>query len=161
MNLPPVRCLGPSNLEGLDLKCTHFSCWCVHKCRTPFCSSTDCACSLQDDTVQARTSQIPRRGRPISAAPSIPSLTFVSCGSTARRGAATPTESTRCCPAPRRTDAREVKTFSQCMRNVYVLHELTPKGEQHSGPYSQRAVPSSPFSQGCGCSAGLERDRRV
>uniref|UniRef100_A0AAQ4NSI5 IRF tryptophan pentad repeat domain-containing protein n=1 Tax=Gasterosteus aculeatus aculeatus TaxID=481459 RepID=A0AAQ4NSI5_GASAC len=43
--------------------------------------------------------------------------------------------------------------------NIFTMYAPTPKGEQHSGPYSQRAVPSSPFSQGCGCSAGLERDR--
>lgn len=65
--------------------------------------------SIQDGTVQEKTSQIPRHGRPISAVPWILFLTSASSRSTAGREATTPTESTRWCPARTHTDAGEVK----------------------------------------------------
>lgn len=67
-----------------------------------------CTCAPQEDTVQAKTSRIQRRGRQTSAVPWIPCRTSVSSRSTAGRGATTPTESTGCCPARTHTDAGEV-----------------------------------------------------
>lgn len=82
-------------------------------------------CSIQDGTVQEKTSQTLRHGRPISAVPWILCLTSVSSRNTAGREATTPTESTRWCPAHTHTDAGEVKHVLEHSQTDLMWHYVT------------------------------------